>query len=214
MRNGMILLLTSFLLAGCGATATVNSAPVANLKSESSEADPSGGRHLLAAGSQTLFGASYRVTRTYGQKAIWGKWFNGKWWYDTITGYAKLNEYVPDAQFSSNSDLIKASYDRYVYQVPEGQVLVLNQIQGLGKIYVNGFQLTASDDSRTIQYLIGGGELVTFRFDPTTGLKKTRTTGGKGDGTDINVDVSYTVSISGFTVNPEALNGRGAVVGK
>lgn len=96
--------------------------------------------------------------------------------------------------FAGRGALTKASHDRLVYQVPDDQVLILNQSEGQGSINLNGYRFTVNSQ---IAYMFGPGELVVFTFQPT----QTYASSGSN-----SVSIAYaSLGISGYVGSPEMI---------
>jgi hypothetical protein len=96
--------------------------------------------------------------------------------------------------FAGRGVLTKASHNRLVYQVPDDQVLILNQSEGKGSINLNGYRF---DVSSQIAYMFGAGELVVFTFQPT----QTYASSGRD-----TTSISYSsLGISGYVGSPEMI---------
>jgi hypothetical protein len=107
-------------------------------------------------------------------------------------------------QFSGKGELIKASRNRFIYEVPENQVLVLNQTQGKGQILLNNYGYTVPQAA--MSYLFGPGETVVFTFYPNQSW-----------GASYQNSASYTfdsLGISGYTGSPELMGKLGLAKGK
>ncbi|MNS51757.1 hypothetical protein D3C72_844490 [compost metagenome] len=107
-------------------------------------------------------------------------------------------------QFSGKGELIKASRNRFIYEVPENQVLVLNQTQGKGQILLNNYGYSVPQAA--MSYLFGPGETVVFTFYPNQSW-----------GASYQNSASYTfdsLGISGYTGSPELMGKLGLAKGK
>ncbi|HEY9720863.1 MAG TPA: hypothetical protein V6D47_02550 [Oscillatoriaceae cyanobacterium] len=118
-------------------------------------------------------------------------------------GYAWMDGAITgSASLVGKGNLIKASYNRYVYRVPDDQVLVVNHFRGSGTLSVDGYSLDSSSD---VHYVFGSGELVVLRFDPTS------YTAGASSYSGCMWNSCYTaydgLDIEGFTVSPSLLGG-------
>lgn len=145
-------------------------------------------RVLQAAdGSMSLFGISF----SQGLYTYWDR--NGT-----------TESWTTNMQFSGKGELIKASRNRYIYEVPENQVLVLNQTQGKGQILLNNYGYTVPQAA--MSYLFGPGETVVFTFYPNQSW-----------GASYQNSASYTfdsLGISGYTGSPELMGKLGLAKGK
>lgn len=122
-------------------------------------------------------------------------------WWDRNGSYENWNT---NMQFSGKGELIKASRNRYIYEVPENQVLVLNQTQGKGQILLNNYGYTVPQ--ATMSYLFGPGETVVFTFYPNQNW-----------GSNYGSSSSFTydpLGISGYTGSPELMGKLGLAKGK
>jgi hypothetical protein len=177
-------------LSGCGAT----SLPSAPTPGVTASAQPK--RHVLEAGGA----------------ALWGVNFSMKWQQvrtrDRYTGERGFFEgFTASPVFAGKGELIPLSHDRYVYQVPEDQVLVINQIEGAGVIFINGYGATAYGEPLTVNYVFGPGELVGIRFHPQSAGSTSTPESYYYESTTRN----YTaLNISGYVADPSLFSGAGA----
>lgn len=136
--------------------------------------------------------------------------------------YVLKDAFSGNANFVGAGTLTKGSYYRYVYQVPEGQALVINKLDGNGTVYVNGFPASvqrgfwlgyASGGGTSypdkglspINYLFGPGSLVVVTFYPNM-CYESYSSSYYGQ----YITRSYTnLNISGFTVSPQLLSSIG-----
>ncbi|HEY9720861.1 MAG TPA: hypothetical protein V6D47_02540 [Oscillatoriaceae cyanobacterium] len=104
-----------------------------------------------------------------------------------------------NADFVGKGSLKKASYNRYIYQVPDNQMLVINHLAGSGAISMDGYSVDASRGD--VHYVFGAGEIVVFSFSPTRHFVNTT----------VNSEGHYSgydgLTIEGFTVSPNVLGG-------
>lgn len=116
-------------------------------------------RVLAADASATLWGINYSLTenRTWSKKRGETKTFRVSY------------------SFAGRGELIKADYDRFVYQVPDDQVLIINKLVGgnnattyanpyQGTVILNGFGVHIYDHDA--HYVFGPGELVVIKMQP------------------------------------------------
>lgn len=175
--------LIASLLTGCKAAAPV-AAPVA----------PHATYHTLDAGasSATLFGMRVTILNDRIAPPVYDTRFSDRW-------QSQIQ--------SANSDaLTKASYNRVIYQVPDDQALVINQIQGSGSITINGYPINVPQADT--HYVFGPGELVVFNFSPTYSRYEDKSRWG----IDFRVIDWYNpISISGYTADPAMLGGQAGV---
>jgi hypothetical protein len=118
----------------------------------------------------------------------------------SMSYYRRTRKGPDEVRWSSNHSfagrgvLTKASHDRLVYQVPDDQVLILNQSEGQGAINLNGYRFNVNSQ---IAYMFGGGELVVFTFQPT----QTYASSGRD-----TTSISYaSLGISGYVGSPEMI---------
>jgi hypothetical protein len=191
------LLAIAPVLTGCHTAIPTMSAPAAAVSATAKVAPALTGtqvRRLLAVeGGAALWGINY----SQHQSRSWGKSYNKT----TDTG---------NAAFTGKGTLVRAAFNRYVYQVPDGQVLIHNKVEGgnganySGAIAVNGFGVGVTNTAE-LNYVYGPGELVVFTFNPAQSYAYN----GSGSG----YTNYYGVSISGYTASPDMLASLGGVRG-
>lgn len=153
-------------------------------------------RLMQVAGTASLWGARYT------QSVVRGAY------YDRNRRLTHYNNTSGDAAFSGKGELVRVSYNRYLYRVPADQVLVLNTVEGNGTVYVNGYGL-GTNQPRAVHYLFGPGENVVLNYTPN--VSHTRHIDGRQ--TYTNYAYYHPVAMSGFTVSPNLLGGTGALGG-
>lgn len=153
-----------------------------------------------ATGSAALWGINYSQVRVH----IWGK--------NTTTGVRFDNDVLTaNPVFSGKGELVPLTAGSYVFRVPDDQVLVINQIEGQGVIFINGYGAQAYGAPLSVQYVFGPGELVGIRFAPVVT--------GSGKVTNKKYydrhDTSYSrLHISGYLADPSLFNGAGGKLAK
>lgn len=120
-------------------------------------------------------------------------WINYSW-YRLICTYMTGN-----ASLVGKGALAQVAYNRYVYTVPNDQVLVLNHLGGGGTISLDGYDV---DASRTdLHTVFGAGERVVLTFTPSLHyVAPTPSQEGYADGYN-------GLTLEGFTVSPNLLGG-------
>lgn len=116
-------------------------------------------RRLLAADtSATLWGINYSLT----ENRSWNK-------------KGETKTFKVSYTFAGRGELIKADIDRFVYQVPDDQVLIINKLVGgnnattyanpyQGTVWLNGFGVHIYEHDA--HYVFGPGELVVIKMQP------------------------------------------------
>lgn len=195
------------LLAGCQATPL--QAPTLAAVAPQTIADGQVRRLLSVEGGAGLWGINYSLYRAKGSYKH--SWYEVNWAgrLRKRTETIRYDDYHGNANFAGKSELLKASYDRYVYRVPDDQVLVLNQTEGTGTIYLNGFAVRVSDTVRPVHYMFGPGEELVIRFVPDIQLKS----GDSSRSSSHYVYNYHSLHISGFTTSPNLLGSIGASTG-
>lgn len=181
------------LLAGCQMSPAAAPAPVARTAAATpltahAKLSESGLRHVLD-NSATLWGVQF------------GGSYSSYDYRDPSDHWATRETWNVNATLSGPGQLIKASRDRYVFQVPDGQVLVLNQVAGVGSVAINGFWYSAAQPN--MHYVFGPGELVVLTFTMT----------------QMNTYYSQTsrgwsyqpLAISGYLADPALIGGQAGV---
>jgi hypothetical protein len=137
-------------------------------------------RRVLQAASDglTIFGVNYNASyRRYDGKKT------------------RTETWTVSAPFTGRGTFTKASHDRFVYEVPADQMLIINQTQGQGRIALNGYAFRTGEGS--VAYMFGPGELVVFTFLPDQTYASSR-----GD----TVTKSFSaIGISGYVGSPELI---------
>lgn len=158
MKKLVLTALAALMLVGCG-TATAPSSPETPTQSGSA-------RRVLAVSGTALWGINFfqKVVHSWGSTRVRG-----------VTGTGRLSwDYFPfdvtDRQinpvYSGKGELERLSEERFAFSVPEGEALVINQLSGVGVIYLNGYAIALSGGSMPVHYVFGAGELLVVRFVP------------------------------------------------
>jgi hypothetical protein len=147
-------------------------------------------RVLAADASATLWGINYSLSehRSWSKKRGETKTFR--------VSYA----------FAGRGELIKADYDRFVYQVPDDQVLIINKLVGghnattyanpyQGSVILNGFGVQIFEQDA--HYVFGPGELVVIKMQPNFQYAF--------NGDDSGYTNYYPLSLSGYVGSPDLL---------
>jgi hypothetical protein len=149
-------------------------------------------RHVMeAASSGTLFGVQFG-----------GSYYSNNY-RDSHDNWTTSETWNTGASLSGKGTLVKASPFRYVYQVPDDQVLILNQVDGGGSISINGYGYHVPQTG--MQYMFGPGELVVFNFGPNVT--------NSYSGSTSRTIIYQGLAISGYTISPDLLGGQGLVRG-
>ncbi|HEY9720864.1 MAG TPA: hypothetical protein V6D47_02555 [Oscillatoriaceae cyanobacterium] len=189
MKRLFHALAAALLLTGCQAAPELAPVPVAPQAAPPTSISRNAVRHLLDASPNDA--CMWTVTYAQSIPKVWNKYWE-KWVDGSLTGSATL---------VGKGALITASYNRYVYRVPNDQVLVLHNVGGGGAISIDGY---ATSGSRELNFVYGPGEVLVFRFDPSW------YTAGDVSG-ECMWDSCYTayhgMSVEGITVNPSMLTG-------
>lgn len=190
------------ILTGCQA-APLTVSPVADKAPE-----PSMRRVMSAQGSGSIWGINYGLTQRRGYyKETWYEDWKGK--PRKRSREVNYNDYHESMNFSGKGELLKASYDRFYYRVPDDQVLVLNHAEGHGTIVLNGFAFQLDGNIRPIHYVFGPGEEVVIRLIAVG--QSTKSSNGSSSWSDTTT--YRPMHLSGFTTNPSLLGPLGATTG-
>lgn len=182
MKTWLMMLGVALVLTGCGTTP-------ASLGVESKVPT----RRVLATASATLWGVTFDQTHRHHysrSSRSGGYFFNDHFW----------NSEHP---FSGPGTLEKLSLDRFAYQVPEDEVLVINHLGGQGVVFINGYGAKVSAERQDVHYVFGPGQTVFFRFAP--GEKSKEDLADKFEN-DI-LTRFHTMTVSGYVGDPALLGG-------
>ncbi|MFN3429060.1 MAG: hypothetical protein ACK46X_03795 [Candidatus Sericytochromatia bacterium] len=161
---------------------------------------------------RTLSSAQLRRVLADDGASIWGLGYTQSFYWETGRTYS-INRYTGAHTFTGRGTLTKVDYNRYAYQVPDDQVLIINNAQGgtnypglgayQGSVALNGFGHTINGGN--LYYVFGPGELVVFTMYPNFLYAYSGSSSGS---------TSYhPVSISGYTASPKLFAGVGGGLG-
>jgi hypothetical protein len=201
-----LLALVAMSLPGCQAASGVqppSGAPIQATRAPSS----------TGPAPRTLTGAQLRRVLADDGASIWGLSYTQSDYSEWGRNYSREVK-SGNHTFSGRGTLTKVDYNRYAYQVPDDQVLIINHAQGgtnspgvnayLGAVAMNGFGHNIVTGG-SLHYVFGPGELVVFTMYPNFLYAYS----GSGSGS-----ISYhAVAISGYTASPKLFAGVGGGLG-